>query len=265
MSNQIVGNIYQTVIDAVINECRDDFQENGIDEMTLQELKEGWQTKLSSLQVAQMPWDSIPEPEANEQLMYQQPPPIGGGPQQPGQVQQPGGISVPGQQQQHQQQQPQVVAPNDGGYGGMPSLHTPQQPGLVLPGSHQGNQGNGQPGNPVKLEQTDGAAVFEPAKKKKGVVTVEGEIVDGVMTLKVPQTDGAEDDEDELNSDLDDSSDDNLSGNEDEDDSHGNTILCVYDRIHRVKNNRKFTFRDGIVNVNRKDYVFGKATGESEW
>lgn len=94
---------------------------------------------------------------------------------------------------------------------------------------------------------------------------VEGEIVDGVMTLKVPQTDGAEDDEDELNSDLDDSSDDNLSGNEDEDDNHGNTILCVYDRIHRVKNNRKFTFRDGIVNVNRKDYVFGRATGESEW
>lgn len=244
-----MGNIYQKVIDAVINECRDDFQENGIDEMTLQELKEGWQTKLSSLQVAQMPWDSIPEPEANEQLMYQQPPPVG----QSGQHQ-PGQVSVPGQQQQ-QQQQPPVAAPNDGGYGGMPSLHTPPQPGLVLPGSHQGGQGNGQPGNPVKLEQTDGAQT----------VMVEGEIVDGVMTLKVPQTDGAEDDEDELNSDLDDSSDDNLSGNEDEDDNHGNTILCVYDRIHRVKNNRKFTFRDGIVNVNRKDYVFGRATGESEW
>lgn len=243
MSNQIVGNVYQTVIDAVINECRDDFQENGIDEMTLQELKEGWQTKLSSLQVAQMPWDSLPEPETNEQLMYQQPPQVA-------QQTQP----IPGQQQQ---QPPVAMNPQDGGYGGMPSLHTPANAGLVLPGSHQG-QGNGQPGNPVKLEQTDGA----PSRG----VPVEGTIVDGVLTLtKLPQTDGAEDDEDELNSDLDDSSDDNLSGNDEDDDNHGNTILCVYDRIHRVKNNRKFTFRDGIVNVNRKDYVFGRATGESEW
>lgn len=151
----------------------------------------------------------------------------------------------------------------------MPSLHTPQNPGLVLPGSQTShNQGNGQPGNPVKLEQTDGAAdgaANGAASRAPRAVMVEGEIENGVMTLRVPQTDGAEDDEDELNSDLDDSSDDNLSGNEDDDESHGNTILCVYDRIHRVKNNRKFTFRDGIVNVNRKDYVFGRATGESEW
>ncbi|KAG5360678.1 Transcription initiation factor IIA large subunit [Yarrowia sp. B02] len=261
MSNQIVGTIYQNVIDAVINECRDDFQENGIDEMTLQELKDGWQTKLSSLQVAQMPWDSLPEPETQEQLMYQPPA-------------QPQGVPQP--------QQPS--APQE--YGGMPSLHTPQNPGLVLPGSQHGQSG-------VKLEQTDGAVAEEPfvsesneafvnasvgaskssvdtSKKsvkttKSKTIPVTGEIENGTITITLPQTDGAEDDEDELNSDLDDSSDDNLSGNEDEDDSHGNTILCVYDRIHRVKNNRKFTFRDGIVNVNRKDYVFGRATGESEW
>ncbi|KAH8179282.1 transcription factor IIA, alpha/beta subunit domain-containing protein [Sarocladium implicatum] len=62
MSNTAVGNVYQTIIDEVINSSRVDFEENGIEESVLDELRNGWQSKLSGLGVAQFPWD--PKPEA---------------------------------------------------------------------------------------------------------------------------------------------------------------------------------------------------------
>lgn len=44
MSNQAVGNVYQAVIDEVINSSRVDFEENGVEESVLEELR-----KVSSI------------------------------------------------------------------------------------------------------------------------------------------------------------------------------------------------------------------------
>ncbi|KAK0124105.1 transcription factor IIA subunit alpha [Cadophora gregata] len=62
MSNTQVGNVYSQIITDVIDSSRVDFEEGGVDEHVLDELRMGWQQKLSQLQVAQFPWDPKPEP-----------------------------------------------------------------------------------------------------------------------------------------------------------------------------------------------------------
>ncbi|KAI9806530.1 MAG: transcription factor IIA subunit alpha [Piccolia ochrophora] len=62
MSNQLVGTIYQKIISDVIESSQIDFEEGGVDVSTLEELRKVWQEKLSSLNVAQFPWDPAPAP-----------------------------------------------------------------------------------------------------------------------------------------------------------------------------------------------------------
>ncbi|KAB5578588.1 transcription factor IIA, alpha/beta subunit [Coniochaeta sp. 2T2.1] len=75
---------------------------------------------------------------------------------------------------------------------------------------------------------------------------------------------GEEIDEDAINSDLDDP-DDDQEEDDDDDDSMGHIMLCMYDKVQRVKNKWKCTLKDGVLTVNGKEYVFHKATGEYEW
>ncbi|KAG4424233.1 hypothetical protein IFR04_002637 [Cadophora malorum] len=92
----------------------------------------------------------------------------------------------------------------------------------------------------------------------------------------IQQTDGPDDDddkdgvkdeeldEDAINSDLDDP-DDGLNDEEDDDESMGHIMLCMYDKVQRVKNKWKCVMKDGVLTVNGKEYVFHKASGEYEW
>ncbi|RJE25890.1 hypothetical protein PHISCL_01797 [Aspergillus sclerotialis] len=86
-----------------------------------------------------------------------------------------------------------------------------------------------------------------------------------------PQFDGPggddereEDDEDAINSDLDDPEDDILEGDEGED-AVGQVMLCTYDKVQRVKNKWKCTLKDGVLTTGGKEYVFHKGQGEFEW
>lgn len=83
------------------------------------------------------------------------------------------------------------------------------------------------------------------------------------------QFDGEDDDdevadEDAINSDLDDS-DEEKDDEEVDDESLGHIMLCMYDKVQRVKNKWKCVLKDGVLTVNGKEYVFHKATGEYEW
>ena len=92
-------------------------------------------------------------------------------------------------------------------------------------------------------------------------------------------------DEDAINSDLDDP-DDGLNDEEDDEETMGHIMLCMYDKVQRVKNkwfvspysypsfrsihfanmnDRKCVMKDGVLTVNGKEYVFHKASGEYEW
>ncbi|OZJ03606.1 hypothetical protein BZG36_03691 [Bifiguratus adelaidae] len=81
---------------------------------------------------------------------------------------------------------------------------------------------------------------------------------------KVPQVDGAgdEDDFDDINSDLDDTDEeeDNVDGSEETE----HIVLCLYDKVTRTKNKWKCVLKDGIMLVNGRDYLFHRANGDFE-
>ncbi|KAK6496667.1 transcription factor IIA subunit alpha [Arthrobotrys musiformis] len=129
--------------------------------------------------------------------------------------------------------------------------------------------------------QTDVMQVRPLKKKKKGkgVVSLQkgdtdpisSPIPDAVIgpsgasvAPRLPQTDGPEMDEDAINSDLDDTDEEPV---DDDDDGEGisQIMLCMYDKVQRTKNKWKCWLRNGVLTVNGKEYVFGKATGEYEW
>jgi len=44
-----------------------------------------------------------------------------------------------------------------------------------------------------------------------------------------------------------------------------NVVVCQYEKISRVRNKWRFYLKDGIMNIQGRDYVFLKASGEAEW
>lgn len=48
-------------------------------------------------------------------------------------------------------------------------------------------------------------------------------------------------------------------------DAHIIHFLLFTPQIHRSKNKWKFHLKDGIMNLNGRDYVFSKAIGDAEW
>ncbi|KAH9906548.1 transcription factor IIA, alpha/beta subunit [Xylariomycetidae sp. FL2044] len=398
MSNSQVGTVYQQIINDVIEASRTDFEEGGVDEGVLDELKKGWQKKLTQQQLAIFPWDPKPEPPPAPapvaqppQVTAPVPPPqaVGNGaayaqshppaqgltmptpgdqPQmephvkpEPGVKIEPGLENTPmppqvGTQQTNvlanerarQQLQAQYgerasasinkMKEHSGGYPqgqprngqqAAPQQYAPQYQGnpqqqyrpnmATNPGQHQQRPSmpmpNGQRPNP---SQTDGATDDEPShaillrQGREGQSTEMGRVeIDNLLYaqisarakamegggLMVPlkrakksntkshhrkptgdagpsRFDGMdddddddhlkeEDDEDAINSDLDDP-DDNI-GSDDEDEDGGQIMLCMYDKVQRVKNKWKCVLKDGVLSINGKDYVFHKATGEYEW
>ena len=58
-------------------------------------------------------------------------------------------------------------------------------------------------------------------------------------------------DEDAINSDLDDP-DENEDGREEEEEE-GEIMLCMYDKVQRVKYKWKCTLKDGVLNINKRE------------
>ncbi|VUC29682.1 unnamed protein product [Clonostachys rosea] len=351
MSNQAVGGVYQTIIEEVINSSRVDFEENGVEESVLEELRLGWQQKLSQLDVAQFPWDPKPEPpppampvqpvnpapaqnhpiKAEPSSTPQLPPvaPIHNG--MPDQMQIPGGFNGVDnksgnvaanrasqliQQQYGNRATGSINAIQD--QMGQQISGQPQQvqlPPLAQQGQHMIPQQQGQhlpaPNGQHHLHnaQTDGAGdaegEFEAILMRRGItgdleelgrvdidsilheqIAARAKAMEGgglMLPLKeatkhraagsskprssgIGAHDGAEDedDEDAINSDLDDPEEDR-SDDEVDDEGLGHIMLCMYDKVQRVKNKWKCTLKDGVLTVNGKEYVFHKATGEYEW
>ncbi|XP_053213422.1 transcription initiation factor IIA subunit 1-like isoform X2 [Panonychus citri] len=115
-------------------------------------------------------------------------------------------------------------------------------------------------------------------------------------TTNVVQLDGPndnssddDDDDDEFRDNDDDHEDDDNDQNDDENEYTGeeeeplnseddvsdedphelfdtdNVVVCQYDKITRSRNKWKFHLKDGIMNLQGKDYVFQKAIGDAEW
>ncbi|CDQ82133.1 unnamed protein product [Oncorhynchus mykiss] len=143
----------------------------------------------------------------------------------------------PGQVQQIQQQVQQVQQAQGGAAPGPPQQQAKQQPPMMLQ-----VDGAGDTSSEDEDEEEEEYDEDEDEDKDK---------------------DGGEDgqvEEEPLNSE------DDVSDEEDQElfDTE-NVVVCQYDKIHRSKNKWKFHLKDGIMNLNGRDYVFSKAIGDAEW
>jgi len=105
-----------------------------------------------------------------------------------------------------------------------------------------------------------------PKKRKASTVDAAQSIpqLDGRGDSDEDDKTGIIDDEDAINSDLDDP-DDNVVDETEDDDNQGEVMVCTYDKVQRVKNKWKCTLKDGVLTTGGREYVFHKATGEFEW
>ena len=87
-----------------------------------------------------------------------------------------------------------------------------------------------------KIPQLDGLGDLEEDEKK------------GIK----PESD-LEDDEDAINSDLDDPDDDIIAAEQQDDEQEGQIMLCTYDKVARVKNKWKCTLKDGVLTTGGKE------------
>lgn len=77
---------------------------------------------------------------------------------------------------------------------------------------------------------------------------------DGVTDELAPQ-------EEELDSDDLSESDCNVNN----EDSTKNVMLCLFDKVTRVKDKRRCTLKHGFLSIGRTDYTFSIANGDLEW
>ncbi|WFD07278.1 transcription factor IIA subunit alpha [Malassezia vespertilionis] len=187
MSNKVVSSTFRHIIDDVIANVRQDFEDMGIEKEVLEELQRSWEAKLIATQVTEFEG----APGMRPQLTY-----------------------TPG------------TAPNV-------SVTVPRDI-LIKKENKDEKEGGAAP----KSESSEGAAASSSKRKRDA------------------KDEGG--DSDEIGSDLDDSEEEEGDGNED-------MMLCLYDKVQRVKNKWKCVLRDGVASIHGRDYLFSKCNGEFEW
>ncbi|KAK9387135.1 transcription factor IIA, alpha/beta subunit-domain-containing protein [Lipomyces mesembrius] len=303
MSNNIVGNAYRDIIEDVINSSRIDCEDSGVDETTLRELQLLWQERLTISGVVTFPSDqSAAEPESGTReakvscetstsLRYagsitltsaapqivprstmaamRSAPHIqelASGERVPAEI---AGYSVNG-----------VI--KDVRLDGMTGLDSSNSTGSLIFGDVS------------CITQADGGSQELEVSREVVDRLLEGHILrqkfgrsEHATQQPVPQlvpgkrekanlraSDSSDndsnndsddnEDSDAINSDLDDPEDE-IHSQGDENEGSDAMMLCLYDRVTRVKNIWKCDFRDGAVHVNGIDYLFETAKGEFEW
>ncbi|CAD6564535.1 MAG: hypothetical protein TREMPRED_005413 [Tremellales sp. Tagirdzhanova-0007] len=223
--------VYRSIIDDVVANIQVDFEEYGMEEEVLINLQAKWEAKLLETRVAdfarvQGSTATTASPDI-ESLK-----PINSSPS--------GRFSI--QQNQYSHALP------------------PPSHGLALPG--QLRQGHGYEQNmTVKVESDELLRIrggASPIPESKPFIPVDRK--------PEPNAAGLLPGDEVINSDLDDS-DDEVREEDDggEEEGEVDIVFCVYDKVQRVKNKWKTTFKDGMIHINGRDYLFAKCSGEFEW
>ncbi|CAX42171.1 transcription factor IIA (TFIIA) subunit alpha, putative [Candida dubliniensis CD36] len=268
MSNIETSKLYESVIEDVINDSRQDFENNGIDESTLQELRRIWCEKLTQSGVAKFSWDEDEEEEEEEADVDVE---VGQAAQQPEQQTESNdagtsdsGATASGTSAVNTSATVETNVKKETTSGNdleVPdaqlSYNTTDNLGIEIPSISREKAADGDDHGLIvpKIEQADGAVFFETKKSNKQLRQVDGE-----SEFEEFESDG--DLSDDINSELDSESD---KEEDEEDEEETNFALCLFDKVQRIKNKWKSTLVAGIANINGKDYVFHKANGESEW
>ncbi|KAH3663906.1 hypothetical protein WICMUC_005896 [Wickerhamomyces mucosus] len=216
MSNSEVSRLYEQIINDVINESRQDFEDSGIDEATLQDLRNIWRDNLAQTKVANFSWveDASEAPESID------------------------GSSA-------------VIDPLENLVSGTKTEIKKEGDIDSIDNSTSEAPNNSSSNFQLEINDSSGDITKSLQKQRENELKKE-------RTL-------ASLDSDDINSDLDDSDDDGQGSDDEGEDGEGMIILCLYEKVLRVKNKWKCNLKDGIANINGKDFSFAKASGESEW
>ncbi|KAJ1662743.1 transcription factor IIA subunit alpha [Coemansia sp. RSA 1813] len=295
MSNSIVAAIYRYVIDDVVRNVQPDFEGHGVDNSVLEQLQRSWETKIIQSRVASFPGEEAhvaaadyaaaaadhmhaPSDYAASSLDHRTnmaaPPNINSA------------ASLAS------------IMNNDSMAPSAASLASLAQSGRgqlmdddddVADGAH-----DSQIPYTRHIPQNDGSADTPSApwpSDTENALAQWRALRDARRRAIVAQLDGADDSEDDspanpstpptaatttaiapteteaqedlINSDLDDTDEDDYENGGAEDIEH--IILCQYEKVTRTRNRWKCVLRDGIMLINGRDYLFQKATGEFEW
>lgn len=310
----LVTPLYKTVVDDVINNIKEVFLDEGVDEQVLQELKQLWEGKLAASKalepMVERPEVQMPNPAMS--ILLQQPHGHVQAQIQQGYISR-GAVLTTTSQPVQQQTFPMSISTSQGELTGAAAAATMALPmglfqqQLAALGAGQGGNitlqaaGNGQF---IAVQNINGrqTAIAIPQQFVQNQGTLQAQHVAGVNQVQqvqqvqqgqggIIQLDGngdtsSSEDEDFDNDDNDDENDEDQNdddaeqGEEEEplnsaDDvseedptelfDAENVVVCQYDKINRNKNKWKFHLKDGIMNLNGKDYVFQKANGDAEW
>ncbi|PWN18244.1 hypothetical protein BCV69DRAFT_79493 [Microstroma glucosiphilum] len=242
MSNKIVSGTYRAVIDDVIANVRQDFEEMGIEKEVLEELQRSWEARLVATGVTDFEGAAVP-PRAPRR-------PAGNNGAGAGEDKKTGDDVKP-KLEDHAGEGPSsgdqaatatsAAAGSSSAAGGSGSSKARRTEGghdatHARSNGHDGVDGSG---------GEDGPAGSQKAGEKR----------------KQPESNS-----DEIGSDLDDSDDEeNAAGEGGGEALDGDTVLCLYDKVNRVRNRWKCILRDGVANIDGRDYLFSRCNTEFEW
>ncbi|KAJ1935824.1 transcription factor IIA subunit alpha [Linderina macrospora] len=269
MSNTVVAAVYRYVIDDVVRNVQGDFEGHGVDTSVLEDLQRSWETKVIESRVAAFPSDSGLPDTHDDYLRPAQIPaaqPINAAASLASIINNPesmaptaaslASLAQSGRQLEDDEDEDTPITSRPHQYK---QAHHAYQPA-----GHHVPQNDGAEDN---LEQLSPMQMWEKMKNERK------RVYDKAKELGVPQMDGASDDdeptgpvenpEDAINSDLDDTDEEDEVEGGGEETEH--IVLCQYDKVTRSKNKWKCVLKDGIMLINGRDYLFLKATGDFEW
>lgn len=270
---QNVGKLYKAVIDDVVNSVREAFADEGIDEQVLLELKATWEKRLSESKAVSDSYGHQVQTLAQAAGGSKQQPNVAGG-DTSASLSTP--LVLPGRSGK---QPPQQTPTNNGtpsASSSIPNFPPPPTVPSIPPPSGPSSQ----------LTSISYPPGMRPSNSQR--------------QFNIGQVDGPHDtsDEDDDDDDAKDRDDDDRDDDRDDDDGKDddvdnespgedeeplnseddvsdeepnelfetdNVVVCQYDKITRSRNKWKFHLKDGIMNLQGKDYVFQKAVGDAEW
>lgn len=238
-----IEEIYKGVISNVISQVREAFLDEGVDIDVLQQLKKSWEEKIQSSgavdlegtarqQVAPPPPVILRQPKQQIHLpasSWEEKIQPSGAFDPDGSIRQQVAPPPPVMLRQPKQQ---IHLPTSNSYKNIPQLD------------------GGGPG------MTDSSSEDEPEDDDplNRYAGLEGETAGHHGS-------GEQEEEEPLNSGDDQSDDEDLETLFDAD----NIVVCQFEKVHRARNKWKFILKDGIMQIQGKDYCFHKSNGEAEW
>ena len=273
MRNQssITGKLYRDVIEDVIGNLSEDFTDNGVDDDVRQFLKKIWTEKVADRKVM----DPVDNPgEASQSNCSQLARPWTSSRKQWTGVTQPDVISIR-INSTHSSNHYDVKIPTSAVKNGVPSaqlakaLNSPEVARLLC-------QSLTKESMTAMLQQIIDKALFSVAGED--IIQIDGHyMTDSEEDEEEDQESGLESEEDE---EEDESSDEVAKGPiigkeyaldssddvEEEDllDSD-NIVVCQYAEIKRDRNHWKLQLKDGVMNINGRDYIFNQILGQAYW